>query len=393
MTRESGRSFRFDRMELAGSLGDLGTLLPLAVGMIMLNQMNATSVMVSVGLFYILAGLYFGVPVAVQPMKVIAAYAITSEMTQLQIVSSGLWMGALVLFLGATGLIGVIQRYTPKSAVRGVQLAVGVVLLMKGLELMIGHDPNLAVQMIGPINTGLLLGAAGLGLTLLLLENKKLPAALVLIVFGIAAGLLIGKPLDREAFAWGFHLPAPMPYGWPAWDDLVWVLPIVVLPQLPMTIGNAIISNTDLTHEYFPETAGRVTNRSVSISQGLANLVSFFLGGIPMCHGAGGVAAHYRFGARTTGSNLYIGGIFLVLALVFGENIVSVLRLLPLSILGVLLAFAGLQLALMIEDLRDRKSLFVALFMLGLALAFNLAVAFIAGIALAYVAKSDKIRV
>jgi SulP family sulfate permease len=112
-----------------------------------------------------------------------------------------------------------------------------------------------------------------------------------------------------------------------------------------------------------------------------------------MCHGAGGVAAHYRFGARTTGSNLYIGGIFLVLALVFGENIVSVLRLLPLSILGVLLAFAGLQLALMIEDLRDRKSLFVALFMLGLALAFNLAVAFIAGIALAYVAKSDKIRV
>ena len=393
MTRESGRSFRFDRMELAGSLGDLGTLLPLAVGMIMLNQMNATSVMVSVGLFYILAGLYFGVPVAVQPMKVIAAYAITSEMTQLQIVSSGLWMGALVLFLGATGLIGVIQRYTPKSTVRGVQLAVGVVLLMKGLELMIGHDPNLAVQTIGPINTGLLLGAAGLGLTLLLLGNKKLPAALVLIVFGIAAGLLIGKPLDREAFAWGFHLPAPMPYGWPAWDDLVWVLPIVVLPQLPMTIGNAIISNTDLTHEYFPETAGRVTNRRVSISQGLANLVSFFLGGIPMCHGAGGVAAHYRFGARTTGSNLYIGGIFLVLALVFGENIVSVLRLLPLSILGVLLAFAGLQLALMIEDLRDRKSLFVALFMLGLALAFNLAVAFIAGIALAYVAKSDKIRV
>ena len=393
MTRESGRSFRFDRMELAGSLGDLGTLLPLAVGMIMLNQMNATSVMVSVGLFYILAGLYFGVPVAVQPMKVIAAYAITSEMTQLQIVSSGLWMGALVLFLGATGLIGVIQRYTPKSAVRGVQLAVGVVLLMKGLELMIGHDPNLAVQTIGPINTGLLLGAAGLGLTLLLLGNKKLPAALVLIVFGIAAGLLIGKPLDREAFVWGFHLPAPMPYGWPAWDDLVWVLPIVVLPQLPMTIGNAIISNTDLTHEYFPETAGRVTNRSVSISQGLANLASFFLGGIPMCHGAGGVAAHYRFGARTTGSNLYIGGIFLLLALVFGENIVSVLRLLPLSILGVLLAFAGLQLALMIEDLRDRKSLFVALFMLGLALAFNLAVAFIAGIALAYVAKSDKIRV
>jgi SulP family sulfate permease len=268
-----------------------------------------------------------------------------------------------------------------------------VALLVQGLKLMVKEDPNLAVQTMGPLNTGLLLGAVGLALTFLLLENKKLPAALVLIVFGIAVGLILGRPLDREAFGWGFHLPRPVPYGWPGWDDLVWVIPVVVLPQLPMTIGNAIISNTDLTHEYFPNKAHRVTNRSVSISQGLANLVSSFLGGIPMCHGAGGLAAHYKFGARTAGSNLYIGGIFLVLALIFGENIVSVLRLLPLSILGVLLTFAGLQLALMIQDLQDRKDLFVALFMLGLALVFNLAVAFVAGIVVAYAVKSARISV
>ena len=258
---------------------------------------------------------------------------------------------------------------------------------------MMGPDPILAVQTIGPMNTGLLLGAVGLILTMLLLENKKLPAELVLIVFGISVGLLLGRPLDREAFAWGFHVPRALPYGWPGWSDFVWVIPIVVLPQLPMTIGNAIISNTDLTHDYFPEKSHRVTNRSVSISQGLANLVGFFLGGIPMCHGAGGLAAHYRFGARTAGSNLYIGGILLVLALIFGENIVAVLRLLPLSILGVLLTFAGLQLALLIQDLQDRKDLFVALFMLGLALVFNLAVAFIAGIAVAYAVKSARISV
>jgi SulP family sulfate permease len=393
MAQESDRSFRFDRMELFGSLGDLGTMLPLAVGMIVLNQMHATNVLVTVGLFYILCGLYFGVPAAVQPMKVIAAYAIAAGMTPQQIVSSGLWMGVLLLLLGVTGLIGVIRRYTPKSAVRGIQLAVGVVLLIQGLKLMMAPDPNLAVQTIGPMRTGLLLGAVGLALTLLLLENRRLPAALVLIVLGIAVGVLLGKPLDQEAFAWGFHLPRPVPYGWPGWNDLVWVVPVVVLPQLPVTIGNAIISNTDLTREYFPGKAGRVTNRSVSISQGLANLASFFLGGIPMCHGAGGLAAHYRFGARTAGSNLYIGGIFLVLALIFGENIVSVLRLLPLSILGVLLTFAGLQLALMIQDLEDRKDLFVALFMLGLALAFNLAVAFLVGIVAAYLVKSARISV
>jgi SulP family sulfate permease len=393
MAQEPERSFRFDRMELAGSLGDLGTLLPLAVGMIVLNQLHATNVLVTVGLCYILAGLYFRVPVPVQPMKVIGAYAIAVGMTPHQVVSSGLWMGVIVLFLGLTGLIEIIRRYTPKSTVRGIQLAVGVVLLIKGLKLVMDEDPNLAVQTIGPMHTGLLLGAVGLVLTLLLLENKKLSAALVLIVFGIAAGLLLGKPLDLEAFAWGFHVPRPVPYGWPGWDDLVWVIPVVVLPQLPTTIGNAIISSTDIAHEYFPQKAHRVTNRSVSISQGLANLLSFFLGGIPVCHGAGGLAAHYRFGARTAGSNLYIGGICLVLALAFGENIVSVLRLLPLSILGVLLTFAGLQLALMVQDLQDRKDLFVALFMLGLALAFNLAVAFIAGIAVAYVVKSARISV
>jgi SulP family sulfate permease len=393
MAQDPDRRLRFDRMELSGSLGDLGTLLPFAVGMIVLNQMHATNVLVTVGLFYILAGLYFGVPVAVQPMKVIGGYAIASGMTQHQLVSSGLWMGALVLFLGVTGLIGIVQRYTPKSTVRGIQLSVGVVLLVEGLKLMVKQDPNLVVQTVGSINTGLILGAVGLALTFLLLGSKKLPAALVLIVFGIAVGLIIGEPLDPEAFAWGFHVPRPMPYGWPAWDDLVWVIPVVVLPQLPMTIGNAIISNTDLTREYFPDKAHRVSNRSVSISQGLANLVSFFLGGIPMCHGAGGLAAHYKFGARTAGSNLYIGGIFLALALIFGENIVSVLRLLPLSILGVLLTFAGLQLALMIQDLEDRKDLFVALFMLGLALVFNLAVAFVAGIVVAYAVRSARTSV
>ncbi len=393
MALKAERSLRFDRMELAGSLGDLGTLLPLAVGMIVLNQMHATNVLVAVGLFYVLAGLYFKVPVPVQPMKVIGAYAIAAGMTPQQIVSSGLWMGVLVLLLGVTGLIEIIRRYTAKSTVLGIQLAVGMELLVKGLKLIADQDPNLAVQTIGPLNTGLLLGMVGLLLTLFLLNKKKLSAALVLIILGIAAGLLIGKPLDQGVFAWSFHVPTPVPYGWPGWDDLVWVIPVVVLPQLPTTIGNAIISSTDLAHEYFPEKAQRVTNRSVSISQGLANLASFFLGGVPMCHGAGGLAAHYTFGARTAGSSLYIGGICIVLALIFGENIVSVLRLLPISILGVLLTFAGLQLALMIQDLEDRKDLFVALFMLGLALAFNLAVAFIAGISVAYALKSARISV
>jgi len=393
MKEEKHPRYRFDRLEVAGSLGDLGTLLPLAIGMILLNKLHATNVFVLIGIFYIVAGHYFGVPVPVQPMKVIGAYAIATGLTPTQIVSSSLWMGIFMLFLGITGLIQLIGKYTPKSTVRGVQLGVGVVLMIKGLKLIIEPDPNLAIQAIGPVSMSVILGTAGLFLTFLLLDNKKLPAALVLVVLGIVLGIFIGKPIDSASLNWGIHLPKPLPYGWPSVEDIIWVIPVLVLPQIPMTIGNAIISNTDITHEYFGERAKRATYRSVANSQGLADIASFFFGGIPMCHGAGGLAAHYRFGARTAGSNVIIGGIFVLLALIFGENIVAILKLLPFSLLGVLLVFAGLQLALMIQDLRDRKDLFVALLILGIALATNLGVAFVIGIIAAYGFKSDKLRV
>jgi SulP family sulfate permease len=393
MTSENYPKYRFDRMEVAGSLGDLGTLLPIAIGMILLNKLHATNVFMLIGLFYIVAGHYFGVPVPVQPMKVIGAYAIATGLTPTQIVASSLWLGVFILFLGTTGLIQLIGKHTPKSTVRGVQLGVGVVLMIKGLKLMILPDPNLAVQAIGPVSMSLILGAGGLVLTFLLLDNRKLPATLVLIVLGILLGLFIGKPLDTASFNWSIHFPKLIPYGWPSVEEFLWVLPILVLPQIPMTIGNAIISNTDITHEYFGDRANKANYRSVANSQGLANIVSFFLGGIPMCHGAGGLAAHYRFGARTAGSNLIIGGTFVLLALIFGENIVTIFKLFPFSLLGVLLVFAGLQLTLMIQDLRDRKDLFVALFMLGITLATNLGVAFIVGIIVAYGFKSDKLTI
>ena len=393
MNKQEFPTYRFDRMEFAGSLGDLGTMLPLAIGMIVLNKLYATNVFILVGFFYIASGIYFKVTTPVQPMKVIGAYAIAVGLTPTQIVASSLWMGIFVLFLGTTGLIQVIGKYTPKSTVRGVQLGVGVVLMVKGLKLMIMPDPNLAVQTLGPVSMSIILGAVGLVLTLFLLDNKKLPAALVIIIFGIAIGILIGKPLRAEAFNWSIHFPKLIPYGWPSLNDFLWVLPVLVLPQIPMTIGNAIISNTDVMHEYFGKRAQRATYRSVSNSQGLADIVSFFLGGIPMCHGAGGLAAHYRFGARTAGANLIIGGIFVSLALIFGENMVAILNLLPFSILGVLLVFAGLQLAIMIQDVEDRKDLFVVLLMLGIALASNLAVAFIVGLIVAYALKSDKLSI
>ncbi len=94
---------------------------------------------------------------------------------------------------------------------------------------------------------------------------------------------------------------------------------------------------------------------------------------MPVCHGAGGLAAHYQFGARTNGSNLIIGGLFVLLALTLGSGAVNALHLLPMGVLGVLLFFAGSQLALTILDMKSRTELFVVVVMLGITLTANLA--------------------
>lgn len=391
------KSFRFDRMEWSGSLGDLGTLLPLAIGMIVITGLDAGAVLGLAGLYYICAGLYFRVPTPVQPMKVVAAYAcangIVAGLTPTQVTAAALWLGGLLLLLGATGLVDWLRRFVPVSTVRGIQLAVGVVLAIKGVELIAAPDPDLVAWSLGPLHLGVLLGAAGLLLTLWLLDSQRFPAALVLVGGGIAVGLLLGRSPSIGDLSFGLHLPVPLAHGWPSLDDALWVLPVVVLPQLSITLGNAIYSNVDVSRKLYPAGGRLVTYRAVTLSMGLANLAAFFFGGMPMCHGAGGVAAHHRFGARTGGANLIIGALLLVPALVLGESLLPVLGLLPKAILGVLLFFAGLQLALLIGDVRERKDLFVVLAMLVLALAVNLAVAFAAGLVLAWALRLERLRV
>jgi SulP family sulfate permease len=160
-----------------------------------------------------------------------------------------------------------------------------------------------------------------------------------------------------------------------------------------MTLGNAVIANADLSFEYFGEASQKVTPKALCVSMALANFGCFLLGGMPLCHGAGGLAAHYRFGARTAGSNLFIGGIFLLLAIFLGPHAVAVVYLIPMSVLGVLLLFAGSQLAMTLLDLQGRKELFVSLVMLGITLAANLAVAFVVGIFLAWTLRWDRLAV
>jgi SulP family sulfate permease len=395
--------YKFDRLEFSGSLGDLGTLLPLALGMILINGLHPLGLFLSIGLYYILAGCYFGITVPVQPMKVIGAYAIATAMNPSQIMAAGALMCITLLLIGLTDIVTLVGRHTPKSVVRGVQLSTGILLLAEGVRFMVGTskfqilskaaEPYLRVQTVGPVPIGIIIGAVGAILTLLLLENRKFPAGLLIIFGGILIGILLGADDKLSKLRLAVNIPAVLPFGIPSSLDFTFALFALVLPQIPMTLGNAVIAYADLSTEYFGETSNKVTYRSACISMAFANLLSFFVGGMPLCHGAGGLAAHYRFGARTAGSNLIIGLIFVGLAVFLGNNALVVVKLLPLSILGILLVFAGSQLAMTITDISKRKDLFVTLVMLGITLASNLAIAFVVGMAIAYGLKSDKLKV
>jgi SulP family sulfate permease len=386
----------FDRRELAGSLGDLGTLLPIAIGLILVNGLDATAVLLMIGLYYILAGAYFRTTVPVQPMKVIGAYAIAQAVTPVQITSAGFCVGVILLILAVTGAIKLIGNIVPKPVIRGVQLTTGILLFKKGVEFIIGMngEPALLFRHLGPVPIGIILGGVSVLLIFLLLENKRVPAAIVVVIFGLAAGLALGAYRQLAGIDIGLHYPTFIPHGWPVGADLAIAVFVLALPQIPMTVGNAIIAQADLTREYFGEkAAGRMSLRALAFSMGLANLAASFFGGMPMCHGAGGLAAHYRFGARTAGSNLMIGGFFLVIAVILGDKAVLLLGILPFSVLGALLVFAGAQLALMILDVEGRKDMFVVVSMLGVALVTNLAIGFGVGIILAFLFRFTRMKI
>lgn len=395
---------RFERRELAGSLADLGTLLPLALGMVYLNGLDGTAIFLTVGAFYLLAGVYFGVTVPVQPMKVIGAYAIGSALSPQQISASCLWMSVFLLVLGLTGLLNAVNRIVPKSVVRGVQVVTGVMLVAQGVRFMLGRtelqrlhesaEPYLMLDAIGPIPIGIVLGGIAILLILFLVDNRFAPAALVVLLGGASVGLLLGGWRHLDDLTIGVHFVKWLPFGWPSATDVVLGLTALALPQLPMTVGNAAIAQSDLTREYFGEPAAkRSSPRALVTSMGLANLITGLVGGMPLCHGAGGLAAHYRFGARTSGSNFMIGLLFVTIGILLGSSGWVLFALLPFGVLGALLCFAGLQLALVLGDMSARGDLFVIIAMLATSLVLNLAVGFGVGMVVALLLRSPRFKI
>jgi MFS superfamily sulfate permease-like transporter len=368
----SFRQARLDRHEIAGSLGDMGTFLPLLVGMVVQNGLDFGAALFFAGAFNIVTGIVFTIPMAVQPMKAIATVALTSGLTTPQILAAGITVSLIILVLGLTGLIDSLNRAIPKSVVRGLQLALGLSLLMKGLQMVTGTHAWVGAD-------SYLTGAIATLVVLALFVDTKVPSALVL----FAAGIVLAIWSDPHALGLirlGWTVPSWRP---PAWNDFVQAFPRAAIPQIPLTTLNSVIAVCALSAELFPERPA--TPRRVAVSVGVMNLVAGWFGGMPMCHGAGGLAGQYRFGARTNGSILFLGGVKMAAALLFGASLMALCRKFPASVLGVMLAFSGIELALVTRDQTRRTDAFTMLLTAGACLGLdNVALGFVLGLLLAW---------
>ena len=358
----------FNRREFAGAFGDLGTDLPLLVGVVVATGMDPTSAFVIFGVLQVLSGFAYRLPMPVQPLKAMAAIAISTKLAPPLLAAGGLIVGAVMLVLANTGALGWIARTVPKAVVRGIQVGLGLQLGTLALTRFIPGDGA----------RGLILAAVALAIVLLLRENHKVPAALVVIGLGFVFAAWQWPTQVGQPF--GFRLPQ-LPTRWPTGNEFARASVLLALPQLALSLGNSVLATRQVVSDLFP---GRppLTVRRIGTTYALMNLIAAPVGGLPVCHGSGGMVGHYAFGARSGGSVIIYGGFLLMAGLFLVGDPAAFQRLFPGPILGVLLLVEAVSILLLVRDIMPQRRAFALAVVCGLTAAFvpyGYAVALVAG--------------
>lgn len=352
--------FRFNAEEIAGAVGDYGTLIPIVLGVAIVSNINLGYIMLFFSIWYIITGIYYKMPVPVEPMKAIGALVIAGGMSGGEIAASGIMVGILFFVLGISKGMKFIQAKVPQSVIRGIQLGLALLLIKTSINFIVG-DYILAIICISII-------------VLFLMANKfgKIPdvSSICVLLIGIIVGFsLYGIPRIRMISMPNLIIPTLQDFLKGGW--------LLAIPQIPLTIANAILATAllmqDLVHR-------DVDPDKLSVTIGLMNLTAVPFGGFPMCHGAGGLAAQYRFGARTGGSNIISGLILLPIALFFASP--EFVAIIPFGVFGALLVFVAIELGR--HSIKTNSYLITGIIAI-LALVINMTVAFIAGMMFAYI--------
>jgi MFS superfamily sulfate permease-like transporter len=355
---------RFLLSETSGAFGDLGTFLPLVIGAISINHLSSSSVFTLFGLFYAFSGLFYRMPMAVQPMKAASAYALSYQLTPGEIAAASVVIGVVLLMLWATGAVKWLVKYTPRSVSIGIQTGLGISLAVLGIKFII-QQPLVGLILL---------------IIMFLLFRKNFPAVLIALILGVLLGYVIGLISKLPGIVFGFYLPE---IGLPGISDLFSASTLtMILIQIPFTLTNAVIATSALSGKLYPEHK-RATAGNLSLTMGIANLFSGSLGGIPMCHGSGGVAAHYKFGARTLIAPVMIGILFIFMGIFLGDGGLELLKILPAAVLGCLLFYSGIELAGTFKDAK-KEEMNVVFLVAGISAAVNPALGFILGVLVYY---------
>ncbi|MCP4715723.1 MAG: hypothetical protein GY868_11450 [Deltaproteobacteria bacterium] len=259
-------------------------------------------------------------------------------------------------------MIGWIARITPHAVARGIQVALGILLLVKAWDM---------------LAAGWLVGAVALVIVLRLRSSRRAPASIVLI--GLGLGMLAVQGRLHGLGLPGLSLPPMNGLQLTGeWTDLIGP----VLAQIPLTITNAVIATVALITVYWPEHAAR--EETLSRNMGILNVVVPFFGGMPMCHGAGGLAGQYYFGARTGGAKIIEGVLEITLGLFFAAAIVKLFSLFPVPIIGAMLCLVGLELVMFVKDVDQKQDYIPLAVTVATALLTNMGWGFLAGLTTHY---------
>lgn len=351
------KDFDFNLHELAGSMGDFGTLFPLAIGYFAVCGLNPAGLLVMMGLANIVTGIVYHLPMPIEPKKVLAVVAISQKWPPSLIYATGLGTGVIWLILGFTGLIQKVAALTPRSVVRGIQIALGIMLAIEGFKM---------------VATGWILGIISIVIVIVLKNNRYAPAAIILMVLGI--GIVGFRGELTQAIDLGFTLP-PITLFKPTeiWQGMV----LAGFAQVALTAANAVIATSALISQYFPNKP--VPEKKLALNMGIMNVIVPFFGGMPMCHGAGGLAGQYYFGARTGGTNIIEGIIEISMGLFLAGSIATLFTLFPKSIIGAMLILVGVELTKFVRDIK-KTEVFIMALTAGLSLLTNMAVGFVVAI-------------
>jgi MFS superfamily sulfate permease-like transporter len=352
------KSFEFNLRELAGSMGDYGTLFPLAIGYIAVCGLNPAGFLVMIGLANIVTGLVYRLPMPIEPMKVLAVVAIAQHWSPSMVYASGFAMGIIWLIFAVTGIMSWIAKVTPHSVIRGIQVALGVLLAVEALKM---------------ISTWWVLGIVSILIVVILRQNRYAPAAIVLMLLGVTIMLVKGQ--FQQVAPPGLVFPTITAFSFEeVWQTLI----LAGFAQIPLTATNAVIATSSLIKTYWPDNS--VSERRLSLNMGIMNIILPFFGGMPLCHGAGGLAGQYYFGARTGGANIIEGLIVISMGLFLASSIAGLFTVFPVAIIGAMMFLVGIELTKFARDIRWSKDLIPMAATLIASLATNMAFGFLVGL-------------